>query len=180
MKGREMKHRMNERKSIFASTDVSTVLNNLTPGLKIDENDLDTECQQQATLFHQVSDELTFALSRRDEAKTMLTEIEAAVDLELRRKAREKPTDRAIAAMVRVDPRVMEAVRNQLKLAHEASRLSTLKESYQQRSYMLKEMPKLYLASYFGDISATGDSSQVKTVRASVVKSELNRMRRGE
>lgn len=168
--------------SMFVSNrSVEQVLDDLQPGLKIDEHELDKACQQHAELFQGVADALTFALSRRDEAKAILAEVEAAVDLELRRKKgrSEKLTNPEVAAMVCIDQRVYDAKRQHLRLVHEASRLAALKESFEQRSYQLKQMTQLYLASYFGDISETGSNSQMKTVRSEYVKKQLNKMRRG-
>ena len=177
-----MKRPTNGSKLFASSESVESILEDLQPGLRIDEHALDDACQRQPELFQRVSDELTFAISRRDEAKIIVAEVEAAVDLEIRNKGREreKLTDRGIAAMVRIDRRVQTASREHLRLAHEAARLASLKESFQQRSYMLKEMTKLYLASYFGDITQTADTSQIKTARAVGIKDQLNRMRRGQ
>jgi hypothetical protein len=167
--------------SMFASVkSVEQILNDLQPGLRIDEHELDKECQRHPELFQAVADELTFALSRRDEAKAILAEVEASVELDMRKKGRtEKLTNPEVAAMVCIDQRVRDAKRQHLRLAHEAARLSALKESFEQRSYQLKQMTQLYLASYFGDVSETGSTSQLKTVRSEYVKKELNRMRRG-
>ncbi len=172
--------------SMFISDrSVEQILTDLQPGLRINEHELDKECQRHPELFQAVADALTFALSRRDEAKAILAEVEAAVELDMRKQGgsekrrSEKPTNPEVAAMVCIDQRVRDAKRQHLRLAHEAARLAALKESFEQRSYQLKQMTQLYLASYFGDISETGSTSQMKTVRSEYVKKELNKMRRG-
>lgn len=167
--------------SLFAHTKpVAELIDDLQPGLQIDENALNEECQRQSELFQVVGDALTFALSRRDEAKIILAEVEAAVDLEIRKKGRaSKLTNPEISAMVCIDDRVRDAKRQHLRFVHEAARLSTLKESFEQRSYQLSQMTKLYLSSYFGDVSGTSSTSQIKVARAEHIKGELDRMRRG-
>lgn len=166
--------------SMFASTKpVSEIIKDLEPGLEIDANDLDAECQQHTVLFNTVADALTFALSRRDEAKIILNEVEAAVELETRKKGRsEKLTNPEVAALVTINERVREAKRQHLRFSNEAARLAALKESYEQRSYQLSTMVKLYLKSYFGDVSGSVTTSQLKEARADHIKGEINRMRR--
>lgn len=135
-------------------------LDELEKGLKIDEHALDEALQQQPDLFYRVSKTLAMLTSRRDAMKQEKETVEAQADLTIRRKHardKDKATEGSIRAEIRLDREVIEVGNELLELANLVAQFAALKEAFQQRSYVLKDLVNLYTANYFGD-SAGGSS----------------------
>lgn len=128
-------------------------LEDLEQGLRIDENGLDAALVQQPDLFYRVSKQLAFLSSRRDAKKQELAEEEAKADAETRTVAerrKEKVTEAEIKSAVRLDPNVMRASKELITLGGQVGALTALKEAFQQRSYVLKDLVNLFVANYYG------------------------------
>ncbi len=137
----------------------------LQAGLAIDEHGLDQALIMQTELFWRVSRQLAQLISKRDGAKQQLTETEARVDVEVRRKvadAGERTTENDIKARVTLDPSVLEDRDELLNLSLEVGLWSALKESYEQRSYAMKELVALYIGNYWGDHVDNADTRELK------------------
>lgn len=132
--------------------------------LRIDEHELDRDIKQQPERFYVVAEALAIAISKRDEAKKALTELEAELDEETRRtakKAGDKITEREIASDIRRQPEFIEAGNVVLSLSRAVAQLGALKEAFEQRRYMLREMAGTYASGYWGDLmSNSGRSSK--------------------
>lgn len=149
--------------------------------LKIDENALEESLQAQPLLFYQVAKQLALQISRRDQAKQGLSEIEAEIDLEIRemfRKDERKVTEREIDAEKTKDKSVVAAHKSYAELGTSVGQLSALKEAYMQRGYVLREMVALYLANYYGSDPTIKAPGEMRNRQASEAKSELNKARR--
>lgn len=151
-------------------------------GLQIDQNALEDALQSQVPSYYEVSKRLSEAESRRDAAKHYLKTVEARVDDEIRRKAKEdgeKITEGAVAARLLVDEAVTEANNLYMDASAQYRDLVALKEAYSQRSYMLKELISLWIANYYsGDIDDRASRS-VRNARADTTKrATRDRLRR--
>lgn len=136
-------------------------LQELEQGLAIDENALEESCQTHSDLFYRTAKQLAILTSRRDEAKKIKEEVEAEVDAEIRddaNNAGEKITEKEIDSEKRLNKRVKEATSNLLELNGQVGIMSALKESYLQRSYMLKSMVEMTVSGYL-----TTDPAQVRS-----------------
>jgi len=121
-------------------------------GLRIDEDALDEGLQRQPSLFYNVAKELTLLISRRDEAKRILAEVEAEVDTEIRDDAShddKKITEKEVASLKALDKRVTEAQRKLSLLSTEVGKWAALKEAYGHRLEALKSMARLHLSNYY-------------------------------
>lgn len=150
--------------------------------LRINEHKLEICCRDQPVLFYQVSTALTRAQSARDQAAQDLKDAEARADAEIRAEpvpeGEKKPTETAIGGRVRMHASVVRA-REALREASEAyGSLSALKESFGQRSYMLRELVALWLANYYGEIEASGSSGEMSRLRGAEVKDRQAEARR--
>jgi len=137
--------------------------------LAIDRDGLDEDIQLQAALYHEVSDKLALQVSRRDSAKKHLAEVEAFVDDDIRRTAKrhnDKITEKEISAHVRVDDGVIKANEDLLRLNYGVGRLAALKDSFDQRRYMLREMVNTYTSGYWGEASITSSDYKLKDKNA--------------
>lgn len=133
---------------------IRELLEELEAGLLIDKNDLDEELIRHPDLFYRVSKELTMLTSRRDAAKQEIAAVEAEADARARRAMRkgdEKVTEPEVKARIRLDKDVEDAYRVHQDLARDVGLFSALKEAYQSRSYVIKDLVQLWIANYYGD-----------------------------
>lgn len=153
---------------------MTTNINELKKGLRIDEHALDHALRDHPVLFYNVSAELALAISNRDEAKQDLEEVEAVVDMELRKSAAvsgERTTEKEIESNRKTDQRVKSANDKFLVEKLNAANLAALKEAFEQKSYALSKLVDLYLANYYSsneDKKAGGPT--LRDVRSQQVK----------
>lgn len=120
--------------------------------LRIDENSIDAALQEQPQNFYFVAKELTLLISRRDEAKKNLAEVEAEVDTEIRDDAtneERKITEKEVASLKALDKRVIRSNKEYSLLASEVGKWAALKEAYGHRLEALKSMVRLHLSNYY-------------------------------
>lgn len=152
--------------------------------LRIDRDDLDTSLMEQPEMFHHVANAFVEASARRDEAKLELEELLAELDQSVRAKALqddEKLTETALQNRLREMPRVQEAQRRCLATRKEADRWVALKESFQQRSFMLRELVHKLIAERH-DLSAEAGAGQnqrdYRDTRVDDIRGQAGQMRR--
>ena len=124
-------------------------------GLRIDEDDLDRCLVEQPGLFFQAAEALALATSRRDGIALQLKELKAEVDQEIRETAsrhQEKTREDGIKHQVTLDPEVRKMERAYLDACTHADKVQAMKESYQQRSYALKDL----VAKQLGELYSLG------------------------
>jgi hypothetical protein len=160
---------------------MSNDLKHLEDKLKIDQHSLDTALREHPDLFYKVASELALAISNRDEAKQDVDEVEAEVDMELRKDAATsgaKTTEKEIESNRKVDKNVRAANDRFLAKRYEAAKWTALKEAYEARSYALSKLVDLFLAAYY-DANEDKRSGGVtlRDARASQIK-EANRNKR--
>ncbi len=123
----------------------------LEKALKFDKNRLDDALEEQAGIFHEIADELAIQISRRDQAKKHVTDLESETIVEIKSDAREedkKITDKEVEALTQLEEGVIQASKTLAELNLIVGRLSALKESYVQRSYALKDLVALQINQY--------------------------------
>lgn len=131
--------------------------------LAIDKSVLDDEVIRQPVLFYTVSEHLTDAIAERDAAKEDLNATDAELDAKWRRaaaKAGEKATETMIVRKVQTDPKHEKAFDAWLDAKTKADKLLALKEAFQQRSYMLRDLVSLYSANYYEAASVKPTKTQ--------------------
>lgn len=153
-------------------------LEQFEPALMIDPDALDDGILQQADLLYRVSQNLTLQISRRDAAKQQLAEVEAMADIRIRRAAEgSKTTEKEVKSHCEVDPKVIEATRTLLQLAHSVRQWDDLKEAIISRGYALKELVNLYVNNYYVSAGETG-ARQVREVAAGTARRLMHDERR--
>jgi hypothetical protein len=153
--------------------DLDRFIEEMEQGLAFDKNDLDTAQEQHSEFYYRVSERLSLAKSRMDTAKQIVDEIEATVQLRIRREAERtstKMTEATIAATVQLDSEVREAHGILLQHKDVVGRLSALLDAYGQRSHRLHDMTELYVAGYFGDASIRRGQDDILTARTEAIK----------
>jgi phosphoglycolate phosphatase-like HAD superfamily hydrolase len=123
--------------------------------LQIDEDDLDRCLVDQPGLFFQAAEAVAMANSHRDKLALRLKELVATVDQEIRETAeahKEKTREDGIKHQITLDPEVKQLAREHLEACAQAEKAQALKESYQQRSYALKDL----VAKQLGELYTLG------------------------
>lgn len=151
--------------------------------VKFNKHDLDGAIETQTTNFADIAEAVALAISRRDEAKDNLKVVEAEIDADIRKsieldKDTKKPSEPQIKMMIMLDKDMGTAQKRFDRLARDARALEACKESYSQRSYMLREMVALWLGGYYSDTVAKGRAGQeVKRTQYDRDKGEISAAR---
>lgn len=158
-------------------------IEDLETGLSIDEHALDEALIAQPEFFYRVSKKLALTVSRRDAAKQALAEEEAKCDGQFREDAareKEKLTETEVKNLIRLDKDVIKATETLNSLNREVGLLTALKEAYQQRSYVLKDLTSLHIANYYTNTDGAQSSSRaaLRDHTAQLAREGMNRARR--
>ncbi len=152
-----------------------TSFEDLKANLNIDKNCLDDEVIRQPVLFYTISELLTDAIAERDAAKEELSMTDADLDNEGRRvltkaDSKAKTTEAMFKNYVQTHQDHENAFKVWLDAKTKADKLLALKEAFQQRSYMLRDLVSLYSANYYEEASIkpskTQEASQYASNRA--------------
>lgn len=171
------------KRSVISESDIEDFLVEYKAYLKIDADALDEDLKTQSGLYHEVADRLALQVSRRDATKKALAEAEAFADERIRKRMRKKGdkfTEKEIATKVRSDEEVEELSSELLRIGYNVARLGALKDSFEQRRYMLREMVQSYVAGYWGDTMSSSSNSAMKERSAEETKKARKRHYRGE
>jgi len=125
------------------------MINDLKQYLKIDKLALDEELTQQASLLYQISEEYAVAVGERDGLKESLAIEAAKADQRAREQLGDKATEPKVKALVTLDEQRIAANGKYLDAKYQADALEALKDSFQQRGYMLRDLAQLYISNYY-------------------------------
>lgn len=120
--------------------------------LVIDKDQLDEVCLTHANIFDDVADRHAQAVGERDYAKDCLSQVYAEVISELRQEAAEKGnkvTEKGLEAAAHLDKGYLKANEAYLDAKLEADRWSIKKDSFLQRSSMIKRLCDLHQSGYY-------------------------------
>lgn len=127
--------------------------------LKIDKHDLDSEVEQQPELYGEVAEAASLSKSQVESLEEQIKELESLLDSGIREDAiteDERITENAIKSIIAADETRKEMVIKLLNARHLQRRLEALTTSFRHRSYALRDMVDLFLASYYSSRSASG------------------------
>lgn len=136
-------------KKAFDEHSIVISFDKLKTYLAIDKDDLDTCLMEQPSIFFEVATALANANAERDAAKLVLEEEQAKLDQDLRKQAEragEKVTESSLQNKLRILPKIQELQAKFADSRHKAEAWSVLKESFIQRSFMLRELVALYIS----------------------------------
>lgn len=123
--------------------------------IKIDKHSLDEVCMQHSVLYDDIADQHTEVKSERDEIKLKLKELVATLGEEKRRQLEDegvpinKITDKKVMELVDRDSRQLALARVLNKLITEVDYWNNRKESFIQRSPMIKDLCGLFKTNYY-------------------------------
>lgn len=131
--------------------------------LKIDTDDLDTVIIEHVENYYNVQKQFRLALQERDKCKRDEKDTHANLQLELREiliEVHGKTTESMVNASIEIHEDYQKIKDSLLNADIEFNKWSTLKSSYEQKSYALSYLVDLYIAGYFGAVPA--QSAKVK------------------
>jgi|SRR5579863_787680 len=111
---------------------------------------LDEELVQQPQLFWEASEGYTLASAQRDTAKLSLERAEADCAQHIRGGSLEKLSDKKVADAVMANPTYIGYYESYLQYKANAEKWSVLKDAFQQRSSMLRDLVQLMSIGYWG------------------------------
>lgn len=158
-----------------------TALERFKGNLAIDKDDLDTCLMEQPESYYHVSEAYVNAVALRDATKLELEEVTAKEDQAIRASAlatERKLTETAVQNELRTLPSIMALNRKLLDQRAAADNWQALKESFQQRSFMLRELVALYIAQRH-DHAMEGGAGQARA-NLTADLAETNRRATGE
>lgn len=149
--------------------------------LKIDKHSLDQALEEQAEIYYQISEEHALAISHRDEAYENIKLVDAELNSSLRREFEEegkKVTESVVSSAVLQHNDHSSAVNNHLTCKLYADQLAALKDSFHQRSYMLRELVELYISGYYAEKTYSTTEEKQSDISYRKNKDELSRQRK--
>lgn len=139
--------------------------------LKINQHDLDGALLEQPEAFYRISQAYVQAVSMRDKLYEDVKVVDASLDLAIREEFEQegkKATEKIIESKVKSHPNHDRAYRSYLSAKEEAERLNALKESFLQRSYVLKELCNIYISGY--SVAESSIKSETQKTRSDIKK----------
>lgn len=143
--------------------------------IPIDEHSLIEMQGIQTDSYFEVGQRLALEVSRKDAAKQFLGLVKARVEDGIRTDAKEsgeKVTEGTVASRVALDSEVIEAENIVLDAERAMRELTALKDAFQQRSVMLRDMAALWIAGYYSDSATEGADKAVRRIAADQTKRE--------
>jgi|PlaIllAssembly_1097288.scaffolds.fasta_scaffold00376_8 hypothetical protein len=147
-------------------------LEDATKGLVLDKHTLDDTIEEHSLLFDKVAEMAANSASLRDELKRRMEEVYAKRARYYRSTTtQERVTEGRIAEATELDPEYMKVKDQYYAEKENAALWQAKKESYSQRSHMIRDLCDLYSAGYFAGTVVQN------TKGAKEVSHEANRLR---
>lgn len=127
--------------------------------LYVDTSVLDEELVRQPVLYQQVSEQTVLLESQRDAAYEKIKQIDAELNIVLREEltaSGAKVTEAVVSSAVQSHPNHISAHEKYIELRTKASLFATLRDSFSQRSYMLRDLTTLHVSGYAMSSSISG------------------------
>lgn len=147
----------------------------------IDKNDLDNELEQHAVIYEQIGEQLATACALRDEAKDNTSRATAKAAHAIRQEFEannEKISEAKINSLLPATKEVNAATQVQVHYKLEADNWSSLKEAWDARGKMLRELCHLYTAGYWQRQPVKEGKNTLETEEAKAVREELGKKRK--
>lgn len=147
--------------------------------LAIDRDDLDSCLVSQPETYYHVSQAFAAAVAERDATKLELEELQASVGQEIRATAartEEKLTEGGLQQKLTANPRIQDLQRVLLEARKTADTWQALKEAFQQRSFMLRELVALVIAQRH-DLGMEAGVGQARAAASESIRREAGKLR---
>ncbi len=148
--------------------------------LRIDKHALDDEVEQQPELFGEVAEAAVMAKSQVESLEEQVKLLEASIDFNAREQASNddaRITENEIKALVINSDARKEMIIKLLNARHQHRQLEALTVSFRHRSYALRDMVDLFLASYYSSRSASGRREERKETEVDRITGKMGERR---
>jgi hypothetical protein len=145
--------------------------------LRINKSQLEDACLEQVSAFADVCEELAYRVSDRDLAKEALATLEARADRRIRAQSEGRPREADVEAQKQLDRELTEARRKFLELNESVLLTEALKQSFQMRGYVLKDLVQLWVHNYYGQLAEQAPE-RMRDADANYLRGEIARMNR--
>lgn len=132
--------------------------------LKIDKDALSEAMAEQADLFFRVGDACANANSEREEAKEHLSTVDSELGQSFRggkKKDDLKITEGSVKDLIQTNQRHQEAFEVYLEAKKRAEQLVALRDAFQERGRMLRDLGNLYATGYFTVTASKGAAADI-------------------
>lgn len=152
----------------------------LAAKIKLDKQRLDLATEEQAEVFLEIGERHAQAVSVRDLAKDTVTRVDAELARDKRiaaAKAGEKITEKITDDYVCLHEKHAAAVAAYADARRAEMKWSALRDAFDQRMRMIRELVGLYAAGYWTNSGTAGARGQVQEALAERARSEQQRQR---
>lgn len=149
--------------------------------IKIDRDALDKSVEEQAQVFLEVCDRHVNALSLRDEARDALSRKDAEIARETRQKAEKggsRVTEANVNDSVMLHPDHINLSDKLAKLKKQSDLWGVLRDAFDQRMRMIRELVNLYAIGYYGSAGTVGPRNAVRDSLAATARTKLDEDRK--
>ena len=149
--------------------------------LRIDKHALDDEVEQQPEVFGEVAEAAVMAKSQVESLEEQVKLLEASIDTVAREQANiadKRITENEIKSMIVNSESRKEMIIKLLNARHQQRQLEALTTSFRHRSYALRDMVDLFLASYYSSRSASGMREGKKEAEVDRITDKMSERRK--
>jgi hypothetical protein len=149
--------------------------------IKLDRNALDVAAEEQAQIFLEVAQQHVLACSRRDEAKDDIARIDASLARDFRAQCEEqkiRATEALISDHVLQHQSHISAAATLRLHRIEADQWGALREAFDQRMRMIKELVGLYASGYYSEGGTIGPRNAIRDAIAENARQKLDEGRK--
>ena len=148
--------------------------------LKIGRDSLDDNAIEQSEYYLEACEAHVLAVSQRDAAKENLAVVDARCAQRLRmewNKNGEKFNETMVGDAVQCDPEHTKAFEHHAHMVKRAAILGGIKESFDQRQKMLRELSTLFVAGYFSRTTSRATQRDMDQGKASAGREAMRQAR---
>ena len=146
--------------------------------LELDKNALDQEISQHPDLLFKVAEAHVEAIAERDSLKEQLATVDATLDAKIRLEldnAGEKVTESIVKNQVQSHPLHKSAFDDYSAAKKDADVLGALRDSFNSRGHLIRDLAQLHMAQYWENTSVTGSDPVYRRQRAQLAQARERR-----
>lgn len=149
--------------------------------IRLDRNALDIAAEEQSMLFFEIANRHVIAISRRDAVKDDLAQIDAELARDFRAQCERdkvRATEALVSDHILLHNRHITAAATLRLHRIEADQWGALREAFDQRMRMIKELVGLYASGYYSEGGAIGPRNAIRDAIAENARQKLDEGRR--
>jgi hypothetical protein len=146
-------------------------MRNYKEDIKIDNNKLEEEWTEQASMYQYYAEDYADAVKKRDKAKSWLEVVHAKVDSIIRKdknkKFDKKPTEGQVKSLIITHPKYKQAQTELIDATYEMNLALGIKTSFEHRKKALENIVSLHITGFHAE-----PRNKIKDTRRQVARGE--------